>query len=188
MKMRYRKHYKHNSIHKPKFPTLKCTCCGNYYHAWWTSEQASNCASYFHKDNIEQFYIYGSYPSNFDTMKFTITNNDIVQQRHIIAFNNRENTRDKWGHYNDSPLVVCDNCIRKYVDKGYIVEDTSYNAFAGIEELNSFYNEDPHLYYTFVSQGPYECMRLIKEEREKPIDQRLEERRLREKDGNNKII
>lgn len=159
MKMRYKK-FKLNYLAKPY--SLKCTCCGNYYDAWWTKDQASNCACHFFQyDNT--WYIYGSYPSNFDNIKFVVTYEDIIQARHKIAFANRENIKDQWDHYDDSKLVVCDNCMRKFLSKNYIQEDKSYDPLAIIDELNSFYHENPEKYFEFVSQGPNVCMQLIRE-------------------------
>lgn len=185
MKMKYKKH-QHNYLARKN--SLKCTCCGNYYNAWWTKEQATNCASYFYINNDNQYAIYGSYPSGFDDIRFIVVNPIIVQARHIFAIANRENTKNKWGHYDDSPLVVCDFCIQKYLDKGYIVEDTTYDPYAVIDELNSFYAEDPVLYMQIMSHGPNECMRLIREERAKPIEQRRIEKAIRDQQNPNSFI
>lgn len=177
MKMKYKKH-QHNYLARKN--SLKCTCCGNYYNAWWTKEQATNCASYFYINNDNQYAIYGSYPSNFDDVRFIIINKNIVQARHVFALNNRENIKDQWGHCDDSPLVVCDFCIRKYLEKGYIKEDTSYNPYAVTKELNDFYAEDPILYIEIMRSGTHECLHLIREEKAKPTAQRKIERDIRE--------
>lgn len=159
MKMRYKK-FKLNYLAKPN--SLKCTCCGNYYNAWWTKCQASHCACYFFKnDNI--WYIYGSYPSSFDNTKFVVLNNDTVQARHQLAFDNREKTKNQYGYYDNSKLVICDTCIKKFLNKNYIQEDTNYNPYAAIEELNLFYQENPEKYFEFIRQGPTQCIRLIRE-------------------------
>lgn len=181
MKMRYKKHLKNNSIYKPKLPTLKCTCCGNYYHAWWTSSQATHCASYFYINEDNEYAIYASYPSGFDDTRFQILNQNIVQQRHIFALNNREFTKDKWGNYDDSKIVVCDFCIRKFLNKNSIRIDTKYDPYEVTDQLNSFYDEDPILYMQIMNSGPSECMQLINQERAKPMDQRMKEKELRYK-------
>lgn len=178
MKMRKKKTQLRYS---PQKPSLRCTCCGEYYYCLWTEQQARYCASYFYIDQNNDYAIAGSYPSSFDDLRFTITYPDIVQARHVIAINNRENTKDKWGHYNDSKLVVCDFCINKFLKRDYIEIDTTYNPYEVIDELNSFYNEDPVLYMEIMQSGPYDCMRLIREEKEKSIEQRMQEKEIRYK-------
>lgn len=170
------KEKKHRIKYQPRNNSLKCTCCGKYYNQLFAMAQAVHCASHFWY-NENTWYIYGSYPSGFDDTKFIINNEpDIIQSRHIIAFAQREANKDTYGHYDNSKLVVCDACISQFLFQQWIVEDISYNPYAAIEELNSFYAEDPVLYMDIMMSGPSKCIALIREERSKPMEQRLKER------------
>lgn len=166
MKMRNKKFVVNNKAFK-----IKCTCCAKYYSNPEGWDQGHRCASYivYQADIEKQSYIQCEYGSGFDTMKFIIKNSNIIKKKHKIAANKKMKSNDK-------DIVVCDNCIEKYLNKGFIVEDKNYDPFAFIAEMNSFYAEDPQRYYEIVKEGPEHCIRLIREERAKPLDQRLKER------------
>ena len=160
MKIRNKK----RSINKQSYsPKVKCSSCGTLHLDMYGNGQGINCASYFSLSEKEG-YIYSEYGSNFDTMKFIIKNMNIVKKKHYGV-----------------KSVICDRCITKNLKKGYIASDESYDAFALITEMNSFYYEDPDLYYEIVMQGPTKCIELIRLERAKPMEQRLKEREGRPK-------
>lgn len=166
---------KKRKLNHKVFPfKIKCTCCATFYSNPYNSDQGDKCASYIYYSVENGYLIQSEYGSGFDTTRFFIKNINIVKKKHLIAKNNKQITKD------DRNIVVCDHCIRKYLKYKFIEIDESYDAFAGINELNSFYAEDPQKYYEIMSNaGPNDCIRLIREERAKPIEQREEERKNR---------
>ena len=181
MKVRNRKHqikFKPNN-------TIKCTCCGKSYPVW-EGTQASHCASYFSTTVLGQlenkeYYIFSHYGSCFDTTKFNIMNNSILTEKQIMAISEQSFALSKDEKYDDRKTVICDNCIEKHLETKDIVEDTDYDYFAVLDDLNALHREDPKLYFTLMSTGPGKCAALIREELEKPIEKRQEERKEREK-------
>lgn len=185
MKMRNKK----NKIsYIPHLGQVKCTCCGNYYKTiYFCDDQASQCASYIYllheidRAAEKKSYIACEYGSGFDTTHFNIIDEQFIKLGHILSNQIRPLRQDENRRANDKDLLICDRCIESYIEKGWIVEDTNYDAFSWIEELNSFYAEDPQLYSDIMLQGPAHCLRLIREERAKPFEQRQLERIEREK-------
>jgi hypothetical protein len=166
MKIRNKKY----AVNKQAFQ-IKCTCCAKYYPNTYGWDQGRHCASYvvYQVDIEKKSYIQCEYGSGFDTMRFTINNPNIIKKKHKLANTKRLKSNDK-------DIVVCDKCIEKYLRKGFVIEDKAYDYFSFIDELNSFHAEDPQRYFEIMREGPENCMRLIREERAKPLEQRMKER------------
>lgn len=161
---------KKQKLNRQVFPfKIKCTCCANFHQNSDNWDQGHYCASYIYQSEDKTTYIQCEYGSGYDTMRFIIKNQNIVKKKHLVAANKKVKSNDK-------DIVVCDKCIARYIKNGFIVEDKSYDPFACIDELNSFHAEDPQRYYEIMKEGPEHCIRLIREERAKPLEQRIKER------------
>lgn len=174
MKIRNRKK---TIIFKEK-TTLDCSCCSKSYEMF-AGTQANRCASYFYKPE-GKYAIVCHYGSGFDSLKFDVLNNEILNSKHILDITNRESGQKG----DDRQLLVCDKCIEKFLENKHIVEDKEYDNFAVLGEMQEFYQEDPQLYMEIISTGPEKCVALMRKERAKPIEQREQERQERLKTTN----
>lgn len=156
------KHKKKKFIFKEK-TTLDCSCCKKPYKIF-AGTQAYRCASYFYKQD-DHYAIVCEYGSGFDTTKFNVINENIVNERQVEAINKFIINRKKGLPGDDRGSLVCDKCIEKYLVNKDIVQDEEYNHFAILDELTGFYNEDPQNYFEVMSAGPEKCVNLMHEQK-----------------------
>lgn len=180
MKMRFKKHLR---SYKTNADQVKCTCCGHCHYQWWMITQGIGCASYIHFNQEKQIYqVYSCYGSVYDTSLFNVVDNRIIYTKYIKAIeqqNTLTNPKDKQEYRKN--LLICDKCIEGYIAKEYITEDINYNSFAVVEELSSFWQEDPILYMDLLKdKNPEEVIKSIREERAKSSEQRMTEKDVRE--------
>ncbi len=96
-----------------------CTFCGSRFRSWLPYDpyrnvafQASDCASSLYRDpKTNQTLLYGSYGSDFDTLRFFVT--DAIK----LTKGN-----------------VCDECIRKHIETKDFIQDEDFNFWQRVRD------------------------------------------------------
>ena len=101
---------------------LKCASCGNYHYQWWMishqkkTSKKMGCASVMTYNQSEQYYeIFSHYGSGYDTANFKVVRT--LFPKHKLSSISKLIQQVVDGN----EPIICDKCIDRFKDRGYIV-------------------------------------------------------------------